>query len=160
MPTPNPPKPVVLVPTTKVIPSAGSWPPALEKRNWKLVLKVAFPPLTGGGELAYALLPLPDVDKVMGLLPGPANFKIDGGRITVETPTPEQGGIVYSLDFNLHVIEYRFSDNFAALHRRLAVQNLLDHALTAEESQSLGKVVRFAAAPDGNSPALKRLWKF
>ena len=119
-----------------------------------------FPPLTGGGELAYALLPLPDVNKVMGLLPVPANFKIDGGRITVETPTPEQGGIVYTLDFNLRVVEYRFSDNFAALHRRLAVQKLLDHALTAEESESLGKVVRFRAAPDGNSPQLKRFWKF
>lgn len=119
-----------------------------------------FPPLTGGGELAYALLPLPDVDKAMGLLPMPANFKIDGGHITVETPTPELGGIVYVLDFDLNTVEYRFSDNFAAFHRRLAVQHLLDHVLTAEESRSLGKVVRFPAAPDGNSPELKRFWKF
>jgi hypothetical protein len=119
-----------------------------------------FPPLTGGGELAYALLPLPDVDKAMGLLPMPANFKIDGGHITVETPTPELGGIVYVLDFDLNTVEYRFSDNFAAFHRRLAVQHLLDHVLTAEESRPLGKVVRFPAAPDGNSPELKRVWKF
>ncbi|MGB7762337.1 MAG: hypothetical protein WBL61_21060 [Bryobacteraceae bacterium] len=119
-----------------------------------------FPPLTGGGELAYALLPLPDVDRVMGMLPVPANFKIDRARITVETPMPELGGIVYELDFHLNVIEYRFSDNFAVLHRRLTLQRLLDHPLTAEESECLGKVVRFPAAPDGNSPELKRFWKF
>jgi hypothetical protein len=119
-----------------------------------------FPPLTGGGELAYALLPLPDVDRVMGVLPQPVNFKIDRARITVETPTPELGGIVYELDFKLNVLEYRFSDNFALLHHRLTLQRLLDHPLTAQESESLGKVVRFPAAPDGNSPELKRFWKF
>jgi len=118
------------------------------------------PPLTGGGEQAYALFPLPDVDRVMGMLPIPANFKIDGGRITVEIPLPELGGIVYSLDFDLQVREFRFSDNFAALHNRLAVQHLLDHRLTPEESRSLGQAVPFPAAPDGNSPRLKQFWKF
>jgi hypothetical protein len=119
-----------------------------------------FAPPTGGGELAYALFPLPDVSRVMGALPKPCNLKIDRGRIMVETPTPEPGGIVYVLDFDLNVLEYRFSDNFAALHNRLAVQHLLDHRLTAGERQSLGRVIRFAAAPDGNSPELKRFWKF
>ncbi|MGD0771570.1 MAG: hypothetical protein ABSC05_01985 [Candidatus Solibacter sp.] len=116
-------------------------------------------PVTGGGELEYALLPLPDVNRVVGLLPIPANLKIDHGRITVEMPLPEQGGIVYGLDFNLKVLEYRFSDNFVALHQRMAVQHLLDHSLTAEETESLGKVVRFPAAPDGNNPQLQRFWK-
>jgi hypothetical protein len=119
-----------------------------------------FPPLTGGGELAYALLPLPDVNRVTGLLPSLTNFKIDRDRITAETQLPETGGIVYYLDFHLNVIEYRFSDNFAALHQRLYVEHLLDHPLTPAETQSLGKAVRFPAAPDGNTPGLERLWAF
>jgi len=67
---------------------------------------------------------------------------------------------VYYLDFDLNVLEYRFSDNLTALHRRLFLEHLLDHSLTSHEMQSLGNVVKFAAAPDGNSPALERSWKF
>ena len=117
-------------------------------------------PVTGGGELAYALLPLPDINRAMGMLPLLINFKVDEGRITLETPVPDVGGIVYSLDFNLKVLEYRFSDGFAAMHQRLFVQHLLDHPLSGEETRSLGKAVTFAAAPDGNSPELKRFWEF
>jgi hypothetical protein len=96
----------------------------------------------------------------MGTLPVPTNFKVDRDRIVVETPLPEVGGIVYTLDFQLKVIEHRFSDNLAALHQRYFLQHLLDHRLTAEEEQSLGNVVRFSAAPDGNSQAVRRFWKF
>ena len=117
-------------------------------------------PLTGGGELFYALFPTPDMNIAMGILPAPTNFKVDRNRIVTETPLPEAGGIVYALDFELNVIEYRFSDNLTALHQRFFLQHLLDHALTAEETAQLGHVVRFAAAPDGNSPALRRFWKF
>ena len=117
-------------------------------------------PLTGGGELFYALLPTPDVNLAMGILPVPTNFKVDRNHIVTETPLPETGGIVYTLDFKLKVIEYRFSDNLTALHQRFFLQHLLDHALTVEETASLGNVVRFSAAPDGNSPALRRFWKF
>ena len=119
-----------------------------------------FRPVTGGGELAYALLPLPDVNEAMGMLPVFSNFEAGDSRITVETPLPEVGGIVYSLDFHLKLLEYRFSDNFKSLHQRMFVGHLLDHSLSGEESQSLGKVVTFAAAPDGNSPELKRYWEF
>ncbi len=119
-----------------------------------------FPPVTGGGELAYALFPLPDVCQAMGRLPVFVNFKVDEGRIAVETSLPEVAGIVYYLDFHLKVLEYRFSDNFASLHQRFFVQRLLNHPLSGEEIRSLGKVVAFAAAPDGNSPELKRFWGF
>jgi hypothetical protein len=117
-------------------------------------------PVTGGGELAYALFPLPDVSKAMGMLPIFTSFEVGDRRITVETPLPEVAGIVYSLDFHLKLLEYRFSDNFKSLHQRMFVGHLLDHSLSGEESQSLGKVVTFAAAPDGNSPELKRFWGF
>ena len=119
-----------------------------------------FRPPTGGGELAYVLFPLQDVNRAMGILPVPVNFKIDKNRITVENLLPEFGGIVYYLDFDLNVLEYRFSDNFAALHQRFFLQHLLDHPLTPRETKSLGTVVKFAAAPDGNSPALRRFWEF
>jgi hypothetical protein len=92
--------------------------------------------------------------------PAFSNFAVEDGRITVETPLPEGGGIVYDLDFHLRVLDYRFSDNFKSLHQRLFVQHLLDHPLSGEETRSLGKVVAFAAAPDGNSPELKRFWGF
>ena len=119
-----------------------------------------FRPVTGGGELAYALFPLPDVSKAMGMLPIFTSFEAGDSRITVETPLPEVGGIVYSLDFHLKVLEYRFSDNFKSLHQRLFVQHLLNHPLSGEETRTLGKVVTFAAAPNGNSPELKRFWRF
>ena len=119
-----------------------------------------FPPLTGGGELAYALLPLPDVTEAMGMLPVFTTFKVDRDRITVETPLPQSGGIVYYLDSRLKVLEYRFSDNFTSLHHRFFLQQLLDHRLTDRESRTLGKVAAFAAAPDGNSPAVRRLWDY
>ena len=119
-----------------------------------------FPPVTGGGESAYALFPLPDVNNAVGMLPLFVNFKVEAGRITAETQLPENVGIVYYLDFRLNVLDYRFSDNFKSLHQRLFVQHLLDHPLSDEETRSLGKVVTFAAAPNGNSPALKRFWGF
>jgi hypothetical protein len=117
-----------------------------------------FPPPAGGGELGYALLPLPDVNRAMGMMPAPTAFKVDRDRITVEVPTPEAGGIVYDLDFQLNVLDYRFSGNFQAVHQRMYVQHLLDHALTQPENESLGKAVHFRAAPDGDNPALARFW--
>jgi hypothetical protein len=120
-----------------------------------------FPPITGGGEIAYVLFPLPDVSKVMGQLPAIAHLSVDSNRhILVETPLPEAGGIVYTLDAGLNVKECRFSDNFASLHDRYRRQGLLDHVLTNKEMDSLAKVVRFSAAPDGNDPRLERFWRF
>jgi hypothetical protein len=119
-----------------------------------------FPAPAGGRELAYALFPLPDVNRAMGMLPAPTAFKVDRDRITVEVPTPEAGGIVYDLDFHLNVLDCRFSGNFQAVHQRMYLQHLLDHALTKPETESLGKAVRFPAAPDGDSPALARFWAY
>jgi hypothetical protein len=120
-----------------------------------------FPPLTGGGELNYALFPYPDVCRMHGMLPWIARLSIDQSRrILVETALPEAGGILYYLGFDFQVQECRFSDQFAPLHQRLFLQHLLDHPLSARETESLGKVVRFPAAPDGNSPNLKQFWGF
>ena len=117
--------------------------------------------LAGGGELAYVLFPLPDVAKVMGVLPMMATLSVDASqRIVVETPLPESGGLVYYLDRDFHVLEYHFSDNFAPLHNRLYRQHLLDHSLTDRETSVLGRVATFPTAPDGNSPALQQFWKF
>jgi hypothetical protein len=120
-----------------------------------------FPPPTGGGELAYLLFPLPDVNRVMGRLPIMGRFLVDQNRrILVQTPLADEGGIVYYLDFNLNLLEYRFSDNFAALHERYYRQHLLDHQLSPAESAALGKLARFPAAPDGNSPDLQKIWRY
>jgi hypothetical protein len=119
-----------------------------------------FRALTGGGELAYFLFPLSDVSLAMGLLPIPVDLSIRHNGIDFEVPTPESGGIVYSLDYNLRLRECRFSDNFAPLHNRLFHERLLDHALGVKETASLSKPIPFAAAPDGNHPQLKRLWQF
>jgi hypothetical protein len=124
--------------------------------------KVSVPnPPPGGGELAYVLFPLPDVAKVMGILPIMARFNIDAQqRIVIETPLPENGGLVYYLDRNFRVLEYHFSDNFSPLHNRFFRQGLLDHPLTDRETAALGQVATFATAPDGNSPAVQQFWKF
>jgi hypothetical protein len=117
-------------------------------------------PLTGGGELDYVLFPLPDITRVAGVLPLPNDMHLErDGRIFIETPLPG-GGLVYYLDFHLNVQEHRNSDSFAPLHQLYFRQRLLDHRLTLRELDSLGKVIHFRAAPDGNSPAVNRLWKY
>ena len=120
-----------------------------------------FPALTGGGETAYVLFPTPDLLRATGTLPIPIRVNVDRpGHVFLETPMPEYGGIVYELDSDLNVESVRFSDNFPAAHNRLFQSHLLDHALTGAETECLSKPVRFAAAPDGNSPKLSRFWKY
>jgi hypothetical protein len=118
-------------------------------------------PPTGGGELAYLLFPLADVARATGQLPLPALLRFEGGRrILFQTPLPEFGGIVYSLDLQLNVTAYHISSNLEALHARLESQNLLRHPWNAAEKAELGSVARFTAAPDGNSPAVRARWNF
>jgi hypothetical protein len=119
-----------------------------------------FPPVTGGGEAAYVLFPRPDVNSVRGTLPIIAEMGVDPMRRLVVRITMPEGGVVYYLDFKLNVVEYRFSDGFPALHKLLEHQGLLDHALGGAEIQALGRVVHFAAAPDGNDPRIENLWTF
>ena len=114
-----------------------------------------FPALTGGGEWAYMLFPSSDTARVLGMLPIVVRLDVaTHDRILVETTLPENGGIVYDLDFHLKVQDWRASDNLASVHNRLFRQQLLDHALTPAEVASLGLPLYFAAAPDGNSPLL------
>ena len=96
----------------------------------------------------------------MGQLPSPRALEVQSGRVLFEVPAPENGGIVYYLDFGLNVLETRYSDNLASLHERLYRQGLLDHHFDAAEADALRKPVRFPAAPDGNSPGLKEFWKY
>ena len=120
-----------------------------------------FPPLTGGGELNYVLLPTADVSDVLGLLPEVRTLRVDANRrIFAEVHLPEFGAIVSYLNFDLTLREQRFSDNFIPLHERLYKQHLLDHRLSHEEQAMLGRTISFSAAPDGNSPALRRFWTF
>jgi hypothetical protein len=116
-----------------------------------------FPPVTGGGELAYALFPLADFSRAQGQLGTVRIMTVDPyRRILVETP----GFIVYYLDPHLNVLDYRFSGEFEPLHDREFHQGILDHKLDSAEKVSMGKVVTFPWAPDGNSPQLKRFWKY
>jgi hypothetical protein len=64
------------------------------------------------------------------------------------------------LNFKLEVLEHRFSDNFPAVHRRLHLQQLLDHELSTAEMAVLGKVASFPFAPDGNSAEVQQFWKY
>ena len=116
-----------------------------------------FPPLTGGGELAYALFPLADFRRAQGYLGIVITMSVDSSRrILVETP----GFVVYYLDPHLDVLDYRFSGEFEPLHDVAFHQGILDHKLDGAEKASMGKVVTFPGAPDGNSPQLKRFWKY
>lgn len=122
--------------------------------------RTEFPPVTGGGERDYLLFPRPDVTTALGLLPEVASVEIEqSGRLVVRIPLPEGGAALYHLDFNLTVVDHRFSDNLLAIHRRLQLQGLLDHAWSDREAAQLGKVLRFPHAPDGNDPRLIQMWR-
>ncbi len=115
------------------------------------------PPVTGGGELTYALFPLADFCRSQGRLGVVATMSVDQyGRILVQTP----GSVVYYLDSHLRALEYRFSGEFKPFHDREFHQGILDHEFDAVEEASMGDVVTFGWAPDGNSPLLKRFWKY
>jgi hypothetical protein len=128
-------------------------PPHLGGNNYQ------FQPVTGGGESRYCLFPMPDVCDVAGMLPIPLRLDLVGDEQLVTIMPVAEGGIVYTLDRELKVIERRFSDNFAAVHNRFRKNGLLDHDLTEKEIAVLGKTITFEAAPDGNDPRLKELWK-
>ena len=116
-----------------------------------------FPPVTGGGELAYALFPLADFLRAQGNLGTVITMSVDPSRrILVETP----GFIVYYLGPHLDVLEYRFSGEFEPLHDMAFHQGIVDHKLDGAEKASMGRVVTFPWAPDGNNPQLKRFWKY
>jgi len=120
-----------------------------------------FPPIAGGGELAYLLFPSPDVMRALAVPPVVTDLRIDRNRrILFETGMPEGARIVYYLDFKLRVQECWLSSSFAPLHERLRVQRLLDHPLSGDEIASLGKPMPFVGAPDGNSPDLTRFWTY
>ncbi len=72
----------------------------------------------------------------------------------METPLPENGGIAYYLDQQLHVVDCRFSDNFPFLHERLYRQRLLDHPLSTQESDLLTHPKLFAAASERHLASL------
>ena len=116
-----------------------------------------FPPVTGGGELAYALFPLADFRRAQGHLGTVVTMSVDPSRrILVETP----GFIVYYLGPKLDVLDYRFSGEFEPLHDLAFHQGILDHKLDSAEKASMGRVVTFPWAPDGNNPQLRRFWKY
>ena len=152
---------VLKLPFSKGPPRVSKGPPRVSKAPRRASqANDPFPPLTGGGELAYALFPLADVSRVMGQLPVIVKLSVDAGhRILVETPLPENGGIAYYLDAHLRVMEFRASDNLPFLHDRLFHQRQLDHRISDGELAALGKIAYFPAAPDGNNPALEALWR-
>ncbi len=119
------------------------------------------PPLTGGGEYAYLLFPHPDVCRARGTLPLPLFLRVEANRqFLLGTPLPEYGGLIYTLGFNLEVLSFYLSSNFEPLHARLMHEGLIRHELTEAEERELRNPLRLRAAPDGNSAALKKCWRF
>jgi hypothetical protein len=125
---------------------------------WKFAAE--FPPVTGGGEAAYAVFPAPDLNIAAGVFPFVSNLAVDNrGRILVQLQLPERRSIGYYLNRRLEVEEFRVTDDYAALHKLYRVQGLLDHDLTPDEVARLGRVFVLPNAPDGNSPELRKLWR-
>ena len=112
---------------------------------------------TGGRELTYALLPRPDVCSVQGLLPFVSELT-GGDQTVVAGVTCGEATAFYTLTYALELADFRFSDNFQPLHRRLRLQGLIHHEFDTDEAACLQKVVRFPVAPDGNSPDLAAEW--
>jgi hypothetical protein len=126
--------------------------------EWRAIDR--FPPLTGGGEAAYAVFPTPDLNRVAGVFPFFANLTIDGrNRVFIQLALPDSCAVSYYLNSRLEVEEFRPTDDYAALHNRYRVQGLLDHNLSQGELAMLEQVFVLTNAPDGNSTALDKLWR-
>lgn len=122
--------------------------------------RAEFLSVTGGGELSYLLFPRPEVSTALGFLPQVGSIVVEENRrILVRIPFPESGAVLYHLDFHLAVVDYRFSDNLPSLHHRLHRQGILDQDWSDRKATDLGRVLKFAHAPDGNDPRLARLWR-
>jgi len=138
-------------------PGEGLGHPALGALKLPLPGERATP---GGGELAYVLFPLPDVNRATGRYPTPYGLEVTGdGRIEMKYMV-EGGGSIFDLDFGFRVLEHHLADSFAAVHERLYRQRILDHRLGSREIEELGVAVRFPSAPDGNSPQVARNWRY
>ncbi|RPJ64315.1 MAG: MerR family transcriptional regulator [Acidobacteria bacterium] len=107
---------------------------------------------TQGKEAGYVLFPRLDLSTVEGKLPLITEMSVSGdNRILVRISTDDIHAFYY-LDFDLKLVETRFTDNLVALHDRLTSLGLLDHKITEQEIASWRRVEAFPTAPDGNSP--------
>jgi len=115
----------------------------------------------GVQETAYLLLPKIDVVDTIGqftvarLLAITENAVI---QLAVEAVPPSQASVVYRLDFDLRLLDFRPFDGFREFHRRLEREGVLGHSLTQAEIDSWRLVKPFPTAPDGNSPEVNALW--
>jgi excisionase family DNA binding protein len=107
--------------------------------------------LTKGMEFAYLLFPRLDVSTVEGRLPLISGMSISAAkRILIRISTGDIHAFYY-LDFNLKLVEARFTDNLVALHNRATQLGLLDHKMSEAEIASYRRIEAFPTAPDGNS---------
>ncbi|MFB3906106.1 MAG: helix-turn-helix transcriptional regulator [Acidobacteriota bacterium] len=106
--------------------------------------------LTQGKESNYILFPRLDVSAMEGKLPLISEMSIADRKILVRITSGEIHSFYY-LDFNLNLVEARFTDNLVPLHDRLKSLGVLDHQMTEEEIASYRRIEAFPTAPDGNS---------
>ncbi len=106
---------------------------------------------TRGKEFGYVLFPRLDVSTVEGKLPLITEMSVTGDKRIFLRIAAEEIHSFYYLDFNLKLVEARFTDNLVALHDRLTKLGLLDHKITEREIASFQRVEVFPTAPDGNS---------
>jgi hypothetical protein len=114
---------------------------------------------TQGKEFSYILFPRLDVSTVEGKLPLITEMSVTGDKRILVRISMEEIHSFYYLDFNLKLIEARFTDNLVALHDRLSKLGLLDHGMTEQEMSSYHRVEIFPTAPDGNSAEVVRQMK-
>ena len=106
---------------------------------------------TSGKEFGYVLFPRLDVSTVEGKLPLITEMSVTRDKRILLRITTEEIHSFYYLDFNLRLVEARFTDNLVALHDRLRGLGLLNHQMTEQEIASYRRVEVFPTAPDGNS---------
>jgi hypothetical protein len=115
---------------------------------------------TGTREYAYLLFPRPDTSSISATLPVVSGLAVTAGdHIMVKISTAESGAVFYYLNSRLEVEDFRFSDNFLAIHNRYRLMGLLDHDWNEAEHGRLKQLRRFAAAPNANSREVESLWE-
>lgn len=107
----------------------------------------------------YVLLPRPDLLDVGWDISSAYGLHVENGSVQFAVGSRGINYGYYTLSPATRRITFQATDAFFAKHRELELSGVLDHQVTRSEVETLGNVLWFETAPDGNSPELNEMFE-